>query len=257
MLEPHSLLWHYLWLGPHFLQVGLVVLLWQRKLYRAFPIFFAYLVFEAAEEFTLYSMDIAPSVTPKAWWVAFCVGLIVEGALKLGAIGELFSHLLRGRPAIARLTSEAIAVVGAGLILFAVVAAAYAPLDYRQPVWTYRGYILLQSLYIVEGGLAVFLFFFVAWSKLSWDRKDFGIALGFGILFCQHMATWSITASKALPYNHYPYFDFFNMATYHICVVIWCYYLLLPQKKPMTPAVALPENDLAAWNRELERLIQQ
>jgi hypothetical protein len=257
MLQPHSLLWHYLWLGPHFLQVALAILLWRRGLYKVFPVFFTYVIFEAAEEFTLYAMDILPWVPWQTWWFAFCVGLIIEGALKLGVIGELFSHLLRSRPAISKVSTQLITLAGSILVFLAVLAAAYAPIDHSQPVWTYRGYVLLQSFYIVEGGLALFLFLFVAYSKLTWDRKDFGIALGFGILFCEHMATWSIMASKALPSTHYAWFDFLNLATYHICVLIWCYYLLVPQKKPTTSAVSLPEDNLAAWNRELERLIQQ
>lgn len=257
MLQPHSLLWHYLWVGPHVFQVGLAALLWNRKLYKVFPVFFAYLVFEAAEEFVLYTMDILPSVTAKAWWIAFCVGLLIEGALKLGVVGEIFSHLLRGRDAVAKISSRLAVLTGAVLIFLAVIAAAYVPIDIRQPAWTYRGCVLLQSFYIVEGGFALFLFLFVAYSKLSWNRTDLGIALGFGILFCEHMATWSITASRALLYTQYPYFDFLNMATYHICVLIWCYYLLVPQERATESAVSLPENNLATWNRELERLLQK
>jgi hypothetical protein len=51
--------------------------------------------------------------------------------------------------------------------------------------------------------------------------------------------------------------DFLNMATYHVCVLIWFYYLLVPEKSVTTSAVSLPEHDLAIWNRELERLLQQ
>jgi hypothetical protein len=51
--------------------------------------------------------------------------------------------------------------------------------------------------------------------------------------------------------------NFLNMATYHACVLIWFYYLLLPQKSATTSAVSLPENTLAIWNRELERLLEQ
>ena len=257
MLQPHSLLWHYLWLGPHVLQVGLAAVLWRKKLYKVFPLFFAYLVFEAAEEFTLYAMDVLPSVTARTWWIAFCFGLLVEGALKLGVVAEILFHSVRGRVSIAKISLQLVAITGAVLVLLAVVAAAYAPVDATQPVWTYRGCVLLQSFYIVEGGFALFLFLFIAYSKLSWSRTDFGIALGFGILFCEHMATWSITASKALLYTQYPYFDFLNMATYHACVLIWCYYLLVPQKKATEPAVSLPDNNLATWNRELERLLQK
>jgi hypothetical protein len=51
--------------------------------------------------------------------------------------------------------------------------------------------------------------------------------------------------------------DFLNMATYQVCVLIWCYYLLVPQKVATTSAVSLPENNLDIWNRELERLLQK
>ena len=47
------------------------------------------------------------------------------------------------------------------------------------------------------------------------------------------------------------------MATYHLCVFIWFYYLLVPAKATVKPKVSLPENNLAVWNRELERLLQQ
>ena len=257
MLQPHSFLWHYLWLGPHFLQVALAVLMWRRGLHKTFPFFFAYIVFEAAEEFTLYGMDILPSVGVRTWWLAFCAGLIIEGSLNLGVIGELVRRLLRSRPTIANVTARLFTAVAAGLVLLAVLAAAYAPVDHQQYIWSYRGYVLLQSFYLIEGGLALFLFLFVAYTKLIWDRRDFGIALGFGILFCEHVATWSMMATKALPYRLYPLLDFLNMATYHICVLIWCYYLLVPQKKATEPAVSFPDNNLATWNRELERLLQK
>jgi hypothetical protein len=53
------------------------------------------------------------------------------------------------------------------------------------------------------------------------------------------------------------FLDFLNMATYHVCVLIWFYSLLAPQKSATTSTVLLPENNLDIWNRELERLLQQ
>jgi hypothetical protein len=40
-------------------------------------------------------------------------------------------------------------------------------------------------------------------------------------------------------------------------VLIWFYFLLVPQKIATTSAVSLPENNLDIWNRELERLLHQ
>jgi hypothetical protein len=102
----------------------------------------------------------------------------------------------------------------------------------------------------------LFLFSFGAYYKLSWEHRAFGIAVGFGVVACEHMAAWAIMASGAMLDKRH-LLDLLNMATYHLCVLIWCYYLLVPQKKATTSAVALPENNLAMWNRELERLLQR
>ena len=46
------------------------------------------------------------------------------------------------------------------------------------------------------------------------------------------------------------------MATYHFCVLIWFYYLLVPRKiTGRSLRFRLPENNLDVWNRELERLV--
>jgi hypothetical protein len=202
-------------------------------------------------------MDILPSVSIRLWWIVYCASLILEGGFLLAVIRELFSRLVRPRPVIAKASGNLFSYATAAMVLLAIAAAAYAPMDHPQYVWTYRAHIILQSLYIVEGGLALFLFVFVAYHKLTWNRKDFGIALGFGVMFCEHVATYSVMATGALPYSYYYLFDFLNMATYHVSVLIWFYYFLAPGKTVATSEVPLPENNLDSWNRELERLLQQ
>ena len=256
MLQSHSLLWHYLWLGPQVLQATLVTLLWRRRVYKQFPVFFAYLIFEAIEAITLYLMDVLPSVSASAWWLAFCIGLVFEGFIRLGVMGELFFHLLRSRPALAKVGGRLITYAGAVLVLLATLAAAYAPVDSQQFAIGYRAHLLQQTLYMIECGLILFLFLFTAGFKLTWDRATLGIALGRGISSSVHLATWAVMANGGMPQSRH-LLDFLNMATYHLCVLIWFYYLLIPQKSAATSAVSLPENHLDIWNRELERLLHQ
>lgn len=256
MLQPHSFLWHYLWLAPQLLQAALAVLLWRRGFHKLFPVFFAYLVFEAIEMLTLYGMDVLPSVSVSAYWFACCIGLILEGFIRLAVMGELFFHLLRSRPAIAKVGGRLITGAGAILVLLATLAAAYAPVDTQQFAIGYRAHILQQTLYMIECGLILFLFVFAAFFRLTWGRATLGIGLGRGISSSVHLATWAVMANGGLPHSRY-LLDFLNMATYHVCVLIWFYYLLVPQKVVTTSAVPLPENNLDIWNRELERLLQQ
>ena len=137
-----------------------------------------------------------------------------------------------------------------------VLAAAYAPIDNPRFAIISRAHVLEQTLFIIQCGLVLFVFLFAAYFGLAWNNRTFGIAIGLGILSCEHMATWAIMASGALLNKRY-LLDFLNMATYHVCVLIWFYYLLIPEKGATTSTVSLPENNLAIWNRELERLLQQ
>lgn len=255
MLQAHSILWHYLWLAPDALQLILAFFLWRRNLHRLFPLFFAYAIYEALQAFALYALDVAPSIGAETYWKAYWIAVIVEGLLKFAVIGELLRRLLRSRPALTKLSKRLFGCVGASLALLSAVAAAYT--TPHNPHWLVAGALLLQqTVYVVQCGLILFVFLFAAYFKLTWDRLTFGIALGFALVFCQHLATRAVEVSLALP-NDGVIFDFLNMATYHIAVLIWCYFVLVPPRKSSTSAVSLPENNLAIWNRELERLLQQ
>ena len=256
MLQAHSILWHYLWLAPEILQLVLAVFLIRRGLHKLFPVFLAYLLYEALEDFILYALDVIPSVPGDTYWRAVCVGLVVQGLLQFAVVGELFSSLARAWAAVASLGNRLISGAGAVLVLLATLAAAYAPIDNPQFPIISREHILEQSLYIIQCGLVVFLFLFAAYFRLNWNRRAFGILLGFAILSSEHMAAWTVMANGFL-IDRRPVLDFVNMATYHLCVLIWFYYLLTPEKPIPTPAVPPPDHNLSGWNRELERLLQQ
>lgn len=255
MLQAHSPLWHYFWLGPQILLAGLGFLLWRKGLHRTFPLFFAYAILGAAEEFTLYAMDVIPLGSVAAFWHAYFVCRVVEGLLKILVISELFRRLVEQWPVVSSIGNRLIAGLGTILILLAVYAAAYTKIDNPNFAIVSRAHILEQTFGIIQSGLLLFLFVFAAHFRLTWDHRTLGIAMGFGLVVCEHLATWAVMASGALMDKRY-LLDFLNMAIYHLAVLIWCYYLLVPQKEPTTSAVPLPENNLAIWNRELERLIR-
>lgn len=254
MLQAHSFLWHYLWLAPDVLQLGLAFFIYRRGLHKRFPVFLAYTIYEAIETFTLYALDVLPSVSGETYWYAFWVGLIVGGLIKFAVIGELLRELLRSWPALAKTGNRLLTSAGVALTFIAAIVAAHTTTDNSH--WIVGGgEILQQTLYLIQCGLVLFLFIFAAHFKVTWDRITFGIALGFAIVFCQHLACWALIAGMHLPDNSVS-LAFLNMATYHVAVLVWGYYLLVPQRKPAAAAVSLPENNLAVWNRELERLLQ-
>lgn len=257
MLQAHSFLWHYLWIAPNFLLLLLALLLWRRKLHQQFPVFLFFAVVIPVEQFTLYAADILPSVSPTTWWYLFWAGLLAEALIKFALIGEIFGAVFNLYPSLARLGKLLISGVGVVLVLLAAVFAAYTPKN--NIYWIVSGvHVLEQTIYMIECGLILFLFAFAAYFKLRWSRPAFGIALGLGISACVHLATWALMTNAGFAAHYGNVLNFVNMATNHVCVVIWIYFLLVPPKNISRPGGPPSlEHHLEVWNEELERLLHQ
>lgn len=253
MLQAHSFLWHYGWLAPNILTGVLAVGIWRRGLQQRYPLFFYYLIFASFEGLCLYALDISPAISPTTWWLAFWVGAIIEGVLKFLVIAEVLHILLHSWPSIARLGRNLVSGAGVILVLLSAVAAAFTAPD-NAPWLVEGGHILSQTLYLIEAGVIVFIFILAACFKVPWDRTSFGIALAFAVVWCSHLAMWALVSGGLVRNRGWQ--DLAFMGTYHLGVLIWFYYLLLPHKVALKSTTPLPENNLAVWNRELERLLQ-
>lgn len=263
MLQAHSFLWHYLWVAPNLLLLILACLMWRRHLHKKYPLFFAFAVASAVEQLLLYAADMAPSIDAATWWRVFWAGLLIEGVLKFALIGEIFAHAFSIYASVARLSRVLIRTVGVVLVLTAAVAAAYAPHDSRFGIVS-GAHLLQQTIFLTESGLLLFVFVFSACLHVRFARPTFGIALGLAASACVHMATWGVVANGGLAESNRILLDFVNMVTFHMCVLIWFYYLLTPDRTPgphlapaNSPAAAAAGGDLEGWNRELERLVHR
>ncbi len=268
MLQAHSLLWHYLWVAPSVLLLVLAGRMAQLRLHRKYPLFFAFVLASAIEQLTLYACDVVPSIEPLTWWRIFWVGLVVEGVLKFALVGEIFAHIFGAYATIANLGKFMIRSVGGLLVLAAAVAAAWAPADSAFSIVN-GAHRIQQGIYLIEAGLLVSIYLLSSYFHLAFRRAPFGIALGLTISACVHLATWGVAANAGLPTEKRLVLDFVNMATFHLCVLIWCYYLLVPVRVRGTFKVSsFPlemdvdpgldrAHDLEALNEELERLLRR
>lgn len=254
MLQSHSALWHYLWIAPQVVTFILTASLIRGDFRRRYPFFFAYLVFSTIEGICLYSFDVSPRISALTWWKAFWVGTIIEGLLKFLVIGELLYRLLHPWTSIAKLGRNLVSGAGAILILAAAVIAAFAVPE-GSPWFIYGAHILSQTIYLTAAGLVVSLFLLAASFHVPWERTALGIALGAGFSWCVHLAVFALVTGAVVRDRAWQ--DPAMMAAYHVTVLIWAYYLLLPHRVsvPKTTPV-LPETNLDLWNRELERLLQ-
>src|ERR1700733_5747104 len=149
MLYPHSLLWHYLWVGPDLILVGLAFLTWRRGLHRLFPAFFAYLIFEAVQGLTMWVMDVSTSVvSDDEYWRSRILVLVLEAFVKLAVVWELFSHILRQRLALVESGRRLFIYAGAVLLALAATTAMRAPV-LHYAILSYAR-IIAQSVYLIE-----------------------------------------------------------------------------------------------------------
>lgn len=256
--------------APSALILVVAAILYHRRLYRRFPVFLTFAVVEGVMALALYAIDLLPFFSGTFWWQADCAHLVIEVILKFALIGEIFFCVFQQYGAVSKLGRTMIRGMGAALVLTAAVLAGVA-----HPGSAFRlvssAHLLNLADFTIECGLLVFIFLFTAYFRLAWDRLAFGIALGRGIAASVQLGTWAFLANVKLTNPTRHLIDLVNMSAYHVCVLIWLYYVLTTPK--WTPRATRPDHDhqlvaysmvederqknLDVWNRELERLLQR
>lgn len=256
MLHAHTLLWNYFWVAPNLVVATLGMILLKRGRWREFPVFIVFALVSPLAELCSFAADVIPSVSPLTYWRVEWVNLLLNSFLKFIVIGEVFSKIFDRYPSVSRLGRMLVSGFGGGLVLVAAVVAAFASGDspLRVIAWVH---LLDQTVFMIETGLIVFLFLLAGYFRLSWERSAFGILLGLGISASVHLSTWAVITNASPSDRGRTLLAFVNMATYHVCVLIWCYYLLVARKTVTHSPEPLPEHSLDGWNRELERLLQR
>lgn len=248
-------MWHCVWLAPNILMLALGLLLWRRGLHKQYPAFTTFAIVSAIGQLAVYASDLSPFVSATSYWRAVCVNLAVEGILKAAVVAEIFAHTLGLYSSVAQVGKILIRTLGALLVFAAVIAAAYAPGDSRIAIVS-GAHLLEQSIFLIETGLLVFLFLFAGYFRIKMPRPVFGIAFGFAISSCAHLAGWAYIANVAPSNEVRLLIDYGKAAVYQGCILMWFYYLLVPQKEVAHLTVPSPDHhNLEVWNQELERLL--
>jgi hypothetical protein len=256
MLQAHSFLWNYLWVAPNLYLLVLGALMWRRGLSRQVPCLVAFALLPPTIELVRFVLDVAPWASADSFWIVSWGAIVVESLLKFLVIGEAFSRVLQLYPSLARLGRLLISGFGAVLVLLAALAAAFSQ-DPNGSRLVAGFQVLAQTEYIIQFGLTVFVFLFVAHFKLTWDRLSFGILQGLGLASCLYLASWAILANTNLSQHGRTLLDFLGFATFHFYVLLWYYYVLVPGRVAARVPALIPQHNLELWNRELERLLQQ
>jgi hypothetical protein len=140
------------------------------------------------------------------------------------------------------------------LLLIATVVGISAPATSTNPLLN-ATYAMDRAVSVLQCGLLISLFAFSRYFALAWRSHAFGIALGLGIFASVELATSAVWLHLGAFGNRAV--NLFTMATYHLCVLIWMFYLLRPERATSYVLNPLPKHDLDVWNNELQRLVQR
>ena len=171
-----KLLWYYLWVAPHLLQIGIAGIMFRRRLVGLFPWFFAYTCFEVFE-FVLLFANHSLHIGRVSYFSVYSVTAVISTILRFGIIFEILRQLASSYAVLARMLQPFFRWVTIGLLIAALVLAVYAGGDRSNRSWFVMN-MLDRTALILQTGLLVGLFLFSRYLTLSWRNQLFGIALG-------------------------------------------------------------------------------
>ena len=248
----HKMLLLFLWITPPVLLGVLAVVLCKRRLYREFPVFFAYVLCEIAEFVSLFALH-SMGVTSEQYAYAFSAVLLLGIALRFGVIDEVSKDLFR-ESRLLKVSARRLLQSVAGLLLVGgALLAVYAPGN-NSVRWHAGVSVVNRGAVMVQCGLLLALLLFSRFLGLSWRRPAFGIALGLGILTSVDLATSAIRVEFTSDVTR----EFLNLlitVASLVCVSIWIGYSLAPDLEPASLTV-VSRDEVETWNRELQHLVR-
>jgi len=102
-MEPHSLVWHYLWIAPHVLQAVIVGIMLWRGIWREYPVFLTYLAVDCIENVVMFVGDHSRAITDDQWWQILWICTVSTTILKFALIYEVFGHVFQPYPTLDRM----------------------------------------------------------------------------------------------------------------------------------------------------------
>jgi hypothetical protein len=253
LLNWHRLLALFLWIAPHVLLGVLAVVLYKRRLYREFPCFFAYVLYEIVEFILLFVSSFVLGMSLEHYSYAYYATLMLSIALRFGVVDEVSKDLFRESQFLKVAARRGLQRVTGLLLVAGVLLAVYAPGD-NNVKWIAGLSVVNRGAAMVQCGLLLSLLIFSRFVGLSWRRPAFGITLGLGTLVSVDLAIRAVRTEFSGG-AWVSYLDLITTGTYLVCVSIWIGYLLLPESKPASLAVLL-DDEVETWNTEFQRLLR-
>jgi hypothetical protein len=236
----YSLLDYILWLASAVFQVGVLVSLFRRGLYREYPYFCNYTILQVLAVTFLVCVRSSPYLYYYGYWTIAAINVVLSFAV----LQEIFKDAFRPYEALRDLSVILFRWSLLVLLLVGVMWAITAHSDQSD----FNSVVLLadRSLRLMQCGLVFFLVLFSEYLGISRRHVLFGIALGFGLFASVNMLVATGMAHKS--FLHVSVLNRINMAAYDVAALIWLgYTALAPSRSSALAAMRTPD-----WNSALE-----
>ena len=231
-------------------QLAIAIVMLRRKLFRTFPVFFAYIVFHFAE-------SIMGQVVYLAWRSAYyrfywgCEA--VDAIFTLAVIQEIFRVMFTPYDALRKWGTAAFRWLTLTLCVFAMFTAVLSPSGESDRNFA-AILVLDRSVQVVQLGLVFFLFAFCRLFGMTWRHYVFGIAAGLAFITSVGTAVIALRTHMGAAGN--TLFAYAAPIGFVLGNVLWSYYFA--SEKSVVPLNIVPRTDqLIAWNQALSRVGQR
>jgi hypothetical protein len=245
----------YLWLAPNIAVALCLLFLLRHPSRRSHRLFSAYLAFTLMQFLVLLTAtelvrDEATRLSLYRWLLD--IGSGISALLELAVLGEIAKLTVPSDRAPIPLRGIMRWTAALLLLVAAVMSAWSSKPGLDRAVGVFQS--LDFSANLLKIGLLLVLLSFTSILGVSWKSLPAGIALGFGVSAGAEMSA-SALLSEVGKIGYIP-IDLIRMAAFHLCVVIWLFYILRTGKRPGSIATAASRSQLELWNQELGKMVR-
>jgi len=231
-----------LWTAHPVLELGLAGLMFWRKLHRAFPIFFGYVVFQVvnfAIVFPVYRYG-----STQAYFYIYWISAAISLALGFKVIHEIFLDVFRPYHTLKDLGTVLFKWAALVMLMVALVVTAASQGGSESPL-TQAVIISQRCVRVIQCGLILFLLVFSKYLGVSWRQHSFGIALGFGSFASVELIVLALFSGGLI---QPPRLSLINTASYGLTILTWIAYTGLRATAREATAIQFTSH---RWDRSL------
>jgi len=224
-----------MWVAHPIMESVLAGIMFKRKLYRQFPVFFVYILSQILIFAILFPLYLGGSSHYDRYFYAYWLGAAVSLAIGFKVIHEIVLTIFRPYHALKDLATILFRWAALVMLLVALVVAASSPAAANSPI-TQAVITAQRCVRVVQCGLILFLLVFSKYLGISWKQHSMGIALGFGGYAGVELASVALCASGQI---HPNLMHTLETSAYILATGTWIGYAMWKAPEQVDPAKML------------------